>query len=108
MTGTFWRMTLETTREPASLAACPTTRPSFSSVAVSTTSMRLPGLMKPQTELTESTGTVTARWPSAMRSAKGVFGSVSMSIQKMGVLAEMRRLALRLTIFSITSENVFW
>ena len=70
--------------------------------------MRLPGLMKPQTELTESTGTVTARWPSAMRSANGVFGSVAMSIQKTGVFAAMRRFAFRLTIFYITSESAFW
>ena len=108
MTGTFCSITLETMREPVSFAAWPVTRPSPSSVAVRTTSMRLPGFMKPQTELTESTGTVTARHPSAMRSVNGVFGSVSMSIQKTGVFAAMRRFALRFTIFSIASESAFW
>ena len=43
-----------------------------------------------------------------MRSVNGVFGSVSMSIQKTGVFAAMRRFALRFTIFSIASESAFW
>ena len=66
--------------------------------------MRLPGLMNPQTELTESTGTVTARLPSGIRSANGIFGSVSMSVQKTGVLTAIRRVAFLATIFSSASE----
>ena len=63
--------------------------------------------MKPFTDETLSTGSVTARWSSPIRSANGAFGSVSMSIQKIGVCAATSRFARRPTIFACTSAIAF-